>query len=268
MSVLLPALLLGAATTVAIGLPAPRRRAVLGLAPRAPRRLPPALLPVAVGIGTLLPLGPVGAAVAAGLAAGARTAWDRRAQARDRESERAAAAEAMVVLAGELRAGRAPAVALRRAAEVAVGPAGRALAAAETAATYGGSVADALHREAEHSAVPEMLRGFAACWAVCQGTGSSLAAAVDRLEEGLRAERERRETVATELAGPRATAVMLAAMPLFGMLLGAGMGAKPLQLLLHTPLGNVCLVLGLALDLAGLWWTSRIVRTAAGEAPR
>ena len=53
-------------------------------------------------------------------------------------------------------------------------------------------------------------------------------------------------------------------LPMLGLGLGAALGADPLTVLLHTPGGLVCLVTGGALEAAGLFWASRIVR--AGEA--
>lgn len=265
MSAVVPALLLGAGTAVLVGLPVPRRSAVLRPRPRHHRRVPPAVPPVAVGLALVLPLGPVGAAVGALLCVVGTRAWSARRVARAQAAERAAAAEAMAVLASELRAGRSPEEALRRASEVACGVAASALTAAVTAAAYGGSVPDTLLRYAGDSAVPQMLRGLAACWRVCQGMGTSLATAVDLLEEALRADRQRRENVAAELAAPRASALVLSALPAVGLLLGTTMGADPLHVLLRSPIGNACLVVGVALDLLGLWWTGRIVRKAAGE---
>jgi tight adherence protein B len=183
-----------------------------------------------------------------------------------RRAESTAAAEAMAVLAAELRAGRPAGVALSSAAAVAVGPTSTALAEAGSAAGLGAAPAEVLLAHAEATAVPELLRGLAVCWQVCAGSGSSLASAVDRLEDGLRAEQECRDEVHAELAGPRSTAVMLAVLPAFGLLLGTGLGANPLHVLLHTPLGGGCLVVGVALELLGVWWTGRIVRAATGPA--
>lgn len=110
-----------------------------------------------------------------------------------------------------------------------------------------------------------VLRALAACWTVCARSGAGLAAAVDRLEEGLRAEQAQRRALDAELAGPRATAALLAVLPLVGLLLAAALGADPLRVLLHTPLGLLCLVTGLALDAAGVLWTRRLAaRAAAG----
>jgi tight adherence protein B len=92
-----------------------------------------------------------------------------------------------------------------------------------------------------------------------------LAVAVDRLEEALRTDQACREEVDAELEGARATALLLAGLPVLGLGLGSGLGGDPLHVLLRTPVGWVCLCVGVALELAGLWWTGRIVRAAGGE---
>jgi tight adherence protein B len=188
-----------------------------------------------------------------------------RALAAARREERSRAVEACSVLAGELRAGRTAADALDAAAELAAGPFATALRAASGAVRLGGDAAPAL-RPPPDSAVPEVLRALAACWTVCAGSGSGLAAAVDRLEDGLRAEQAQRRAVDAELAGPRATAGLLAVLPAGGLLLAAGLGADPLSVLLTTPVGLLCLTVGLGLDALGLWWTGRLVAAAGGRA--
>lgn len=209
--------------------------------------------------------GPVVALLAALGAAAAGRWWTQRARAAALAHERARAVEACAALAGELRAGRPPARALSVAAEQAAGASQTALTAAAAAAGLGGDVAQALLPAAgDAGAVPQVLRALAACWTVCAGSGGGLAAAVERLEQGLRAEQDRRRVVQAELAGPRATAGMLAVLPGAGLLLAAGLGADPLHVLLETPVGLVCLFVGLGLDGLGLLWTGRLVRRAGG----
>lgn len=113
--------------------------------------------------------------------------------------------------------------------------------------------------------VPHVLRALAACWRVCSAAGAGLAGAVDRMADGLRAAQAQQRLVESELAGPRATAGLLAVLPLAGVALGAALGAQPLTVLLHTRLGAACLTVGLALDALGVWWTGRIVARAAGR---
>lgn len=272
---LLPAVLAGAAVAVWLAVPRPGALRVTAVTGGHARRTTTAgpvvhrapLLGAAGGVVALLTAGPVAAVVATagGLAAG-RVLASRRAT-RERSSERSRAIEACATLAGELRAGRAAAEALTAAQSVAVGPSHVALAAAAAAAAAGGDVAAALLAHADGrraSAVPELLRALAACWAVCAAAGTGLAAAVERLEEGLRAAEAQRRAVDAELAGPRATAVLLALLPVVGLALAAGLGADPLHVLLHTPAGVVCLLVGVALDALGLLWTARLVARAGG----
>jgi tight adherence protein B len=205
-------------------------------------------------------LGWVAAAlVAAGLVVGRRVLAERQAAAGLRR-ERTHALDALALLAAELRAGRAPADALDEASRVATGGFARALSAAAATARLGGDVPAAL--DVDGTGVPEVLRSLAACWEVCSTTGSGLAASVDRLSDGMRAVEAHRRAVDAELAGPRATAGLLAVLPLAGIGLAAALGAHPLQVLLHTPVGVVCLLGGLALDALGLLWTRRLVQGA------
>jgi tight adherence protein B len=187
-----------------------------------------------------------------------------RAVAAARSQEQAQAVEACAALAGELRAGRGPADALAAAAELATGPFADSLRTAAGSLRLGGDPTSAL-RASSDSAVPEVLRSLAACWTVCAGSGAGLATAVERLEEGLRAGQAQRRAVDAELAGPRATAGLLAVLPAGGLLLAAGLGADPLSVLLTTPVGLLCLTVGLALDGLGLWWTGRLVAAAGGR---
>ncbi|WP_285776707.1 hypothetical protein [Microtetraspora sp. NBRC 13810] len=116
------------------------------------------------------------------------------------------------------------------------------------------------------AAAPEVggdgLRRLAACWQMSFITGASLAALVERVEAALRAAQAHRQEVAAQLAGPRATARLLAALPLLGLLLAAGLGMNPLAFLFGGPAGLGCLVLGLSLDACGLWWTHRLAARA------
>lgn len=261
---LLPALLAGLAVAVGLGLPTPRRLLVGGSATRLRRRVPASVLGVGVAGVALIPLGFVGAAVAGCLASLAQRGLESRKAARARTQERASASEAMSALAAELRAGRPPATALARAAQVAQGPTALALAEAAAVSGLGGAAAEVLARSAAATAVPDALSGLAVCWEVCSGAGSSLASAVDRLEQALRTESLERDEVEAELAGPRASAGLLAVLPVFGLLLGEMLGARPVHVLLDTTVGSVCLVLGVLLDLSGVWWTARIVASASG----
>ncbi|MEU1554610.1 type II secretion system F family protein [Streptomyces scabiei] len=163
-------------------------------------------------------------------------------------------------VAGEVRAGRQPGAALSRAARDS-GGLGDAGAAVLAAARFGGDVPGALAHAARQPGA-EGLLGLAACWRVAVDRGAGLAAGLDRLEGALRAERDQRADLRAQLAGARSTAVMLAGLPVLGLLLGSALGADPLHVLLHSPAGLCCLFAGAVLEGAGLWWALRIVRGA------
>ncbi|MFH8975231.1 type II secretion system F family protein [Streptomyces sp. NPDC017890] len=164
------------------------------------------------------------------------------------------------VLAGEVRAGRQPGEALLGAAHDSEGL-GDAQAAVLAAARFGGDVPGALAAAARQSGA-EGLRGLAACWRVAVDQGAGLAAGLDRLESALRAERDQRADLRAQLAGARATAVILAGLPVLGLLLGVALGSDPLRVLLHSGAGLGCLLAGGVLEGLGVWWVSRIVRGA------
>ncbi len=166
-------------------------------------------------------------------------------------------------LASEVRAGRQPAGALSVAARETGGLSGGADSAVLAAARFGGDVPGAL-REAARGPGAEGLAGLAACWQVAVDSGAGLADGLDRLETALRAQRDQQADLQTKLAPARATAAMLAVLPVVGLLMGTALGADPLGVLLHTPVGIGCLAVGGVLEGAGLWWTGRIVRRAEG----
>ncbi len=184
--------------------------------------------------------------------------WRRRRALQEAERRRDAVVDFCAVLAGEVRAGRPAGQAL-----IASGPAelGTAAGALFAAARYGGDVPAAL-RSAARQPGAEGLGGVAACWEVAVEGGASLAAGLERVAAALRAERDQEEELRAQLAGPRASALVLAALPLFGLLLGASMGVAPLQVLLGTPLGFACLGAGALLEWAGVAWVGAIVRSA------
>ncbi|WP_433857496.1 type II secretion system F family protein [Streptomyces kronopolitis] len=216
--------------------------------------LPAGLVLGVLGGSVLPPLASVAAAflVRRWLAArGAVRARDRRA---------AAVITLCAAVAGELRAGRQPAQALLAAGAPGLGAAGSGVIAA---ARYGGDVPQAL-RAAGRLPGAEGLTGMAACWQVAVEGGAGLACGLERIASGLRAQREQRDELRAQLAGPRATALMLALLPGGGLLMGSALGADPLRVLLHTPAGWGCLVIGGLLEWGGVVWTARIVAAAEG----
>ncbi|TQK52796.1 tight adherence protein B [Streptomyces sp. SLBN-118] len=214
--------------------------------------LPVALVLAALG-GSVLPL--FAGAVAVPLVR-------RRLRAREVRRERERRAEGVVTLcgavAGELRAGQQPGQALLFAVR-STGVLGDAEARVLAAARFGGDVPQAL-REAAREPGADGLAGVAACWRVAVNSGAGLAVGLDRLEAALRAERDQQADLKSQLAGAWSTIGLLALLPLAGLGMGWALGADPLRILLHTPAGLACLVVGGLLETAGLCWAGRIVR--------
>lgn len=171
---------------------------------------------------------------------------------------RAAVAESARVLAGLLRVGVVPAKALMSADDC------PPLTEARAVQSTGGDVAEALRRSAS---VPgqEGLYDLAAAWSVSQRTGASLALALDTVASSLSETEDAERTVAIELAAPRAGGRVLGVLPLVGLGLGYLLGGDPLAFLLGNPLGWVCLVLGVGLMCAGLWWSDQIPERPEGR---
>ncbi|OEU90827.1 hypothetical protein DB35_04805 [Streptomyces abyssalis] len=197
-----------------------------------------------------------------------RSRLRKRERGRAKERRATAVVELCGAVSGELRAGRHPDRALLSAGGIALRELGDGGAAVLAAARFGGDVPGAM-REAARSPGAEGLRGVAACWQVAVEGGAGLAAGLDKVADALRAERDGREELRSLLAGPRSTAVVLALLPAFGLVLGTAMGAAPVRVLLHSQAGLICLVVGGLLEWAGIAWVARIVRTAEGrrEAP-
>jgi tight adherence protein B len=160
-------------------------------------------------------------------------------------------------LAAELRAGLPPIVALEQTAELM-----SELAPAVAAARLGGDVPVVL-RELARRPGAEALRSVAAGWEIAQRTGGTLAAVLERVVGGIRDDESARREVESALGPPRATARLLAMLPLGGIGLGTSMGASPLHVLLETPYGLACLAFGISLALLGLLWVERLADAVA-----
>jgi tight adherence protein B len=191
----------------------------------------------------------------------------RRRGARAAEERGAAAVSALCgTVAGDLRAGLPPHAALADAVESAGWPDVPELTGAArlllSAARFGGEVPRALREASRCHPGTQGLAAVAACWQVAVDGGAGLADALDRVAAALRAEADQRDDLRAQLAGPRSTAVLLALLPLFGVVLGAGLGADPSAVLLHSSTGLLCLLVGGLLEWAGLAWTARIIRSA------
>jgi tight adherence protein B len=214
----------------------------------------------AAGVGWWL-AGPAGLLVAPVAVLGGRSAVRTHSRRAEAAVCRSAVPAACRALAAELAAGSSPADALSAVARGAPGPLQAALLGAAAAAPLGLDPAVVLGGDDRPGC--ERLRLVAACWRVCVASGGGLADALTRLADGLADEQDAAAEIAAQLVGPRMSALVMAALPLVGVLLGASLGARPLDFLTSTPLGLGCLLTGVLLDALGLLWVASIARRAA-----
>lgn len=135
------------------------------------------------------------------------------------------------------------------------------LAPVVAAAELGGDIGAAMRACAECPGA-EGMRALAAAWDVAATSGAALTAVLERLAQGLRSDDDARAEVEATLGPPRATAKMLAVLPLFGIGLGMSIGADPVSFLVGTPWGLACLSAGVLLSLVGLWWVEQLASGA------
>ena len=185
-----------------------------------------------------------------------------------RRSAKAKDADLCVVLAGlevvtaELRVGAHPASACQTAADESVGSVSAAFRAASARSRLGGSAADGF-RIADSRVGTELGR-IADIWAVADAHGLALAELLEAARADLLGRSRFRQRTEASLAGARATATVLAGLPLLGVGLGQMMGASPLAVLFGGGVGGILLLLGAGLVCAGLLWTDRITGQVTG----
>lgn len=172
------------------------------------------------------------------------------------QARRVAVAEAVGLMAAELRAGVLPQRVLSGLSRDFT-----FLGAASRAAELGGDVSSALRVEAIQSGC-EQLAALSGAWMVAERAGAPLAKVLDRLEASARDDREIEREVQSGVAPARATGRLMAVLPIVGLTLGSGMGADPVALLTGTVPGALCLAAGSACACAGVAWVNRIAAAA------
>jgi tight adherence protein B len=218
------------------------------------------LFRVAIGVvivaAAIVGIGPL---VAAMLVAGTVGIRVRRAG-RDRRcsAECAYLLDAVEAVIGELRVGAHPSAAAAVAARESRGEAALAFAVSAARSRLGGSGADGLQHP--DSVIAVELTGIADAWRIAEHHGLALAELLSAARADLVGRIRFRGRTAAALAGARATAAVLAALPLVGIALGQLMGAAPLTVLFGSSAGSVLLPLGAGLACAGLLWTDAITR--------
>ncbi|WP_264004430.1 type II secretion system F family protein [Mycolicibacterium sphagni] len=234
--------------------PPPRWR--LGLV--TPRKRFPTVLSVAGAAVVAVMLPPTVLLATAALAATLVTRRRRRHRDRVRDRAGQTLAAALETLVGELRVGAHPVRAFAIAAGEADGLIGVALRAVAARAVLGADVGAGLRALAASTSVPAQWERLAVCWQLAADHGLAMAALIRTAQRDI-VERQRfAARVQASLAGARATATILAGLPLLGVLLGELIGARPVAFLLGGGAGGWLLIVGTVLVCAGLVWSDRI----------
>jgi tight adherence protein B len=171
------------------------------------------------------------------------------------DAARTELAAVVAALAEEYEAGATTAAAFASAA-AATQRYGHPFARAAAAAAAGNEVSRSLDAD------PGLSDLGVAC-AVASRTGCALNSVLAGVRADLEADRSLRRVVGATLTGPTTSALLLALLPVVGLVMGFAMGADPLRVLLHTTPGLAALSVGVCLDLTGLMWTLGLTRRAS-----
>ncbi len=255
--------------------------ALIVIRPSPSRRLATPLRPPRWSVSRHGPIPPAGLRGAGCLAAGAVTAalvllplttvlclgvvvmttslrYRRRRRVRRATREGHTLETALDVLVGELRAGSHPVRAFGVAAEETTGAVADSLRSVAARARLGADVAAGLAAAARFSALPAHWDGLALCWRLASDHGLGIATLMRAAQRDIAARQRFSAQVSSSMAGARATASILAGLPVLGVLLGQLIGARPLGFLLGGYAGGWLLLVGSTLACGGLLWADRI----------
>ncbi|WP_029116873.1 type II secretion system F family protein [Mycobacterium sp. URHB0044] len=202
---------------------------------------------------------PVTVVLAVAILASTLVVRRRRAVRSSRRAEESAALQgALSVLVGELGVGAHPIAAFETAASEVDGAVAGQLSAVAARARLGADVAAGLRAVAVQSMLPAQWERLSVCWQLAQTHGLAIATLMRTAHRDV-VERDRYASrVTAGMAGARATALILAGLPLLGVGLGELIGAGPVRFLFSDGPGGWLLVVGVALACCGLAWSDRI----------
>jgi tight adherence protein B len=106
-------------------------------------------------------------------------------------------------------------------------------------------------------------QGLATAWVVATDAGAPLASTLRDFAASLRDLHQAQRDIAVALAAPVATARLVVALPVVGLLFGMALGFNTLATLTTTPIGWACLALGAVLLASAAAWNRRLVRSAS-----
>lgn len=262
-----PAVVAGALALALVVLPgSPRQRLTAGTGPirRVSRRAATGSVGcMAVAVVLLVPAAPLlaGAMLTGTVALRCR----RNRRFRGDAAQRRVLEAALDVLVGELRVGAEPLAAISGAAADTAGTAVSAgLATVAARARLGADVATGLRTIVGPSTLAPYWERLAVCWQLATRHGLAVATLMRAAQRDVAGRQRFSAQVSAALAGTRATAAILAGLPLLGLLLGQLIGAAPIPFLLGDGGGGRVLLAGVTLVCAGMLWSDRIVGRVLG----
>jgi tight adherence protein B len=107
----------------------------------------------------------------------------------------------------------------------------------------------------------DAVRAVAGAFAVAAATGGAAADALEGLARSLRDQLGARAEAAALSAQARMSAVVVGAAPVAYLAFASAVDPGAARVLVATPLGRMCLVFGVGLDVLGALWMRRIVRS-------
>jgi tight adherence protein B len=260
MSLLVACLAGSVAAATLAGSGGPRRRLRLRPVPGTRRAAVVAGMMVVVATWRLAGGSPVPLVVAVLVAAVMAAALRARAAARRRAAIGIDTVAMCLSVAAELRAGRPAGDALGTVASQ-LGPLCAGVRSAARAVGRGARVEDELDALARDTGSPR-LETVAAVWAAVAGTGAGIADVLDRVGRAFAADDEAQAELGALAAGPRASALVLCALPLLALCLGVAAGADPVAVLTRSSFGWLLTGLAAVLDVTGLLWVRTITSRA------
>jgi tight adherence protein B len=182
----------------------------------------------------------------------------RRAVRRQTAAESRMLQGALEILVGELRVGAHPVRAFDTAARETGGVVGAAFRSVAARAGLGADVSAGLRAVAARSALSHEWDRLSVFWQLAAQHGLAISALMRAAQLDIVERQRYYARLEAGMAGARATAMILAALPVLGVVLGQLIGAAPLAFLTGGGAGGALLLIGVALLCAGLWWADRI----------
>lgn len=126
----------------------------------------------------------------------------------------------------------------------------------------GSDVPAAIRAQATGVETARAWAAVAAAWIIATDAGAPLAATLREFALSLRGLEQIERNVRSSLAGPRATARLVMVLPIIGLLFGGILGFDTARVLLTTPAGLACLVVGIVLMVAAAAWNRHLLAAA------